>query len=182
MAFFLPAGYEVITVLYDHAVKFGNFVRAIRQVGIQGDNYFPESCAETRLQGGRLPKVPVEPDSLDVWIALIDDPDLLPKAKLIETVPAPKTGYVKEVNAREIGIASVALGAGRMKKGDPIDPAVGFVIHHKVGDRVEKGAPLFTVHANSAERLAEARERALAAHQFSREKVRRLPLFYKTVV
>lgn len=112
----------------------------------------------------------------------VDDPDLLPKAKLIETVPAPKTGYVKEVNAREIGIASAALGAGRMKKGDPIDPAVGFVVHHKVGDRVEKGEPLFTVHADDPERLAEARERALAAHQFSREKVRRLPLFYKTVV
>ena len=112
----------------------------------------------------------------------VDDPELLPKAKLVETVPAPKSGCLKEVNAREIGVASVMLGAGRMKKGDPIDPAVGFVIHHKVGDRVEKGAPLFTVHANSAERLAEARERALAAHQFSREKVRRLPLFYKTVV
>ncbi|HLF00923.1 MAG TPA: pyrimidine-nucleoside phosphorylase [Anaerolineales bacterium] len=115
-------------------------------------------------------------------VTQIDNPDLLPQASLIETVPSPKPGYLKEINARAIGIESVALGGGRAKKGDPIDPAVGIVVHHKVGDRVEKGEPLFTLHANDPAKLAEAREHVLAAHGFSREKVRRLPLFYRTVV
>jgi len=115
-------------------------------------------------------------------VSQVDDVELLPKASLMETVPAPKSGYLKEINAREVGFASVALGAGRLKKGDPIDPAVGIVVHHKVGDRVGKGEPLFTIHANSAERLAEARAQVLAAHRFSRDKVKRLPLFYKTIV
>jgi pyrimidine-nucleoside phosphorylase len=69
-----------------------------------------------------------------------------------------------------------------MKTGDPIDLAVGVVVHRKVGDRVEKGQPLFTIHANDGEKLAEARERVLKAHVFRREKARALPLFYKTVV
>ena len=114
--------------------------------------------------------------------AQVDDPNLLPTASIIETVDAPKNGYLREINAREIGLAAVSLGAGRMKKGDPIDLAVGVLVHHKVGDRVEKGQPLFTVHANHAGKLAEARERVLKAHVFRREKARALPLFYKTVM
>ena len=60
-----------------------------------------------------------------------------------------------------------------------IDHAVGFVIHHKVGDYVEQGAPLFSVHANDAGRQNEARERVLGAHVFSDRRVPPLPLFYK---
>jgi pyrimidine-nucleoside phosphorylase len=75
----------------------------------------------------------------------------------------------------------VDLGAGRARKGDPIDHAVGFVIHHKVGDRVKKGAPLFTIHANDEGKLAAARERVLAAHHIGRQKVEPLPLFYKVL-
>jgi pyrimidine-nucleoside phosphorylase len=77
-----------------------------------------------------------------------------------------------------VGEASVALGAGRAKKGDPVDHAVGLVIHHKVGDRIEQGQPLFTVHAAEESRLAEARRTVLAAHVFSDEPVAPLPLFY----
>lgn len=115
-------------------------------------------------------------------VGQLDNPDLLPKAGLIETVTASKAGYVKEVNAREVGLVSVALGGGRAKKGDAIDPAVGIVVHCKVGDRLAKGDPLFTIHANDAAKLAEAKERLLKAHVLSRDKVRRLPLFYKTVL
>jgi pyrimidine-nucleoside phosphorylase len=56
---------------------------------------------------------------------------------------------------------------------------VGFLIHHKVGDRVEKGQPLFAVHASSREKLAEARDAVLSAHVFSEDPVERLPLFYE---
>ncbi len=73
-------------------------------------------------------------------VAYVDDPDKLPKAKFVEVIKSPESGYLDQVQARIVGEAAVALGAGRAKKGDPIDHAVGFVIHHKVGDKIEKGS------------------------------------------
>jgi pyrimidine-nucleoside phosphorylase len=85
------------------------------------------------------------------------------------------------VNALEIGLTVVELGGGREEKGDPIDHSVGVLVHYKVGDLVQKGIPLFTVHANDEEKLKAARERILAAHTFSDEPVQPLPLFYRRV-
>jgi pyrimidine-nucleoside phosphorylase len=114
-------------------------------------------------------------------IAAVEHPERLPTARLIEDVPSPRTGYLSRVDAREIGLSAVDLGAGRARKEDPIDHAVGLVIHHEVGDRVQKGEPLFTVHANDPDRLAAARDRVLAAHAFSRQRVKPLPLFYRVL-
>ncbi len=111
-------------------------------------------------------------------VSYVDDPDKLPTATLIETVSAPHSGSISQIHARLIGEAAVELGAGRAQKGDPIDYAVGFIIHHKVGDVVEVGDPLFTVHANNPELLARAKSAVLAAHQFSETPVQPLPLFY----
>ena len=111
-------------------------------------------------------------------VSFVDNPDKFPKAKLVDVVKAPRSGFISQVHARSVGEASVALGAGRAKKGDPVDHAVGFVIHHKVGDQVEEGQPLFTIHANDAEKSAEARVSALKAHVFSDSPVSVLPLFY----
>jgi thymidine phosphorylase len=55
------------------------------------------------------------------------------------------------------------------------------LVHHKVGDPVQEGRPLFTVHASDQEKLAAARERVLAAHTFSDEAVQSLPLFYRRI-
>jgi pyrimidine-nucleoside phosphorylase len=114
-------------------------------------------------------------------VTCVDDPSKLPQAPLVEDVRAPKGGYLKEVNAQVVGETSVELGAGRAKKGDPIDHAVGIVIHHKVGDKVEKGETLFTLHANDQTKLDAARGRVLAAHVWSPKKTKPLPLFYGTV-
>ena len=114
-------------------------------------------------------------------VGVIDAPERLPQAALIEVVRAPRAGVVKQIDAREVGLAAVDLGAGRHKKSDAIDYAVGFVIHHKVGDRVAKGDPLFTVHANDKARLKTARERVAAAHVISGGKVAPLPLFYGVI-
>ncbi|HID89962.1 MAG TPA: thymidine phosphorylase [Anaerolineae bacterium] len=111
-------------------------------------------------------------------LSVVDDPDRLPRARLIEPAPAPAGGYLQRVNAAEVGLAVVDLGGGREKKEDTIDHAVGVVTHHKVGDRIEKGEPLFTIHANDEHRLAMARERLLAAHTIGPEPVEPLPLFY----
>ncbi len=114
-------------------------------------------------------------------VRYIDEPERLPQARLIEPVPAPRSGYLATVNAREVGTAVVELGGGRQKKGDPIDHSVGVIVHYKVGDLVQKNTPLFTVHANDEEKLVAARERVLAAHSFSDAPVQRLPLFYRRV-
>jgi pyrimidine-nucleoside phosphorylase len=109
----------------------------------------------------------------------VDDISKFPRAEQIDAVKAPRSGYLAEIQARTVGEAAVVLGAGRARKADPVDHAVGFLIHHKVGDLVEKGEALFTVHASSAEKLAEAREAVLSAHVFSEQPVERLPLFYE---
>ncbi|MBP7690919.1 MAG: thymidine phosphorylase [Anaerolineales bacterium] len=114
-------------------------------------------------------------------VRVVDEPERLPRAAYIEMVPAPRTGYVAEIHAGEIGLTAVDLGAGRAKKGDALDYAAGLVIHHKVGGRVQRGEPLFTVHAGDPAKLAAAKARALAAHKFSRRPVEPLPLFYKVL-
>jgi pyrimidine-nucleoside phosphorylase len=111
-------------------------------------------------------------------VSYVDDTSRFPRAEYVEVVESPRNGYVAQIQARSVGEAAVALGAGRARKSDPVDHAVGFVIHHKVGDQVEKGEPLFTIHANDREKLAEAREAVLSAHAFNEEPVERLPLFY----
>ena len=114
-------------------------------------------------------------------VSFIDHPENLAKAPFIENVPATEDGYITEINAQTVGETSVELGAGRVKKGDPIDPAVGIVIHHKVGDRLKKGDVLFTIHANDRGKLEAAKTRLLEAHKWSDTACEPLPLFYGVV-
>jgi pyrimidine-nucleoside phosphorylase len=114
-------------------------------------------------------------------VSYVDDPDKLPRADLIETVPAPQDGCISGINARIVGETAVELGAGRAKKGDPIDPAVGIEIHRNVGDLIKAGDALFTVHANDQGSLEQAKAALLKAHTFSDEAVEPLPLFYGVV-
>ena len=111
-------------------------------------------------------------------VSYVDDPSKFPRAQFTEVVESPRNGYLAQIQARSVGEAAVTLGAGRAKKSDSIDHAVGFIIHHKVGDMVEKGEPLFTIHANDESKLADAREAVLAAHSFSTAEIAPLPLFY----
>lgn len=111
-------------------------------------------------------------------VSYIDEPDKLPKAWIVEVVELPQSGYLAQIDARGVGEAAVALGTGRAKKTDTVDHAVGFIIHHKVGDRVAAGEPLFTIHANDPQKGVEARKNVLAAHVFSPTPVPPLQLFY----
>lgn len=111
-------------------------------------------------------------------VGYIDHPEKMAQASLLETLPAEHAGYLAQVNARMIGEASVILGAGRAKKGDAIDHAVGIMVLHKVGDQVKEGEPLFVIHANDPEKLRVAKEMCLAALKWSNEPVAPLPLFY----
>jgi pyrimidine-nucleoside phosphorylase len=114
-------------------------------------------------------------------ISFVDDPGKLAHASIIETVTAPVDGYVAEVHARKVGEAAILLGAGRAKKGDAIDPAVGIMVHVKVGDQVKKGQPLFTIHANNQALVDPVRGNLLQALAWSQVPVQPLPLFYGIV-
>lgn len=80
--------------------------------------------------------------------SIVEDTSKLPQAKYKIKLPALKSGYVFRMVANEIGIASMLLGAGRATKDDKIDLAVGIVLHKKIGDKVEKGESLLTIHSN----------------------------------
>jgi pyrimidine-nucleoside phosphorylase len=114
-------------------------------------------------------------------LAYVDDPERLPAARCRREVQAPRGGYVAAVNAREIGLTSMLLGGGRAKKGDQIDHAVGIVLQAKIGDRLEAGDPLLTVHANDEAKVPGARQRLLAAYEWSDEPVTPPPLIHQIV-
>lgn len=87
----------------------------------------------------------------------------LGKAPVVREVPAPKLGWVSRLDAETVGRAVIAMGGGRRKKEDPIDPLVGIELHAAIGTKVEKGQPLFTLHAASEESAKEATGRILNA-------------------
>jgi pyrimidine-nucleoside phosphorylase len=88
---------------------------------------------------------------------VIGDPRRLPQAQHQSPFPSPSSGFVNSIQCEQVGIASLVLGGGREKKEDLIDPAVGLILHKKVGDSVRQGEPLCTIRYNSDARLADAR-------------------------
>jgi pyrimidine-nucleoside phosphorylase len=113
--------------------------------------------------------------------SVLGDPPSMAMATIVEPVPAPCGGQVAGIDAREVGLAAVDLGAGRERKGAPIDHAVGFVFHAKVGDRVSPGDALFTVHASDPKRCAQARQRVLQAYRWTETEVEPPPLVYEVI-
>jgi pyrimidine-nucleoside phosphorylase len=89
--------------------------------------------------------------------AIVEDPSLLPGPDHVDEILATRSGFVTRCDAYTAGTAAVRLGAGRAKKEDDIDPAVGITILNKVGDPVEKGEPLARIGWNEQSRLEAAR-------------------------
>jgi thymidine phosphorylase len=87
-----------------------------------------------------------------------DDPRRLPQSRHTIDLASPRQGWIAAIACEQVGVAGVVLGGGREKKEDAVDPAVGIVLHKKVGDAVAEGEPLCTVCYNSDARLSEARE------------------------
>ncbi len=122
------------------------------------------------------------------WIAaqggdvqMVIDPQKLPTSAIQRQILAPQTGYLHQVHAEKVGLAAVLLGAGRAKKGDPIDYGVGIEVLGKVGQMVQKGEPLFIVHANDEQTLHQAQEMLLEAIVIKENPVEPLPHFYGVI-
>ncbi|HLA86592.1 MAG TPA: thymidine phosphorylase [Anaerolineales bacterium] len=154
-----------------HVLMLGKRAKDLNEGRVMAEKSIADGSALEKL------RVLVQAQGGDV--SYVDDASKFELAKYVEVVNAPRSGFISQVHARIVGEASVALGAGRAKKGDTVDHAVGFVIHKKVGDKVQKGEPLVEIHANDEDKLAEARKALLVAHQIVAEIVPPLPLFYE---
>jgi len=140
------------------------------------------TIAEEKLKGGSaLEKFKELVQAQDGDVSYIDDPSKLPYALIQHAVTADMTGYVAKLHARTVGETAVDLGAGRAKKTDVIDPAVGIIVHKKVGDEVVKGEAIFTILSNSEINVAPAEKRLKNAVQISTVSQEPLPLFYGVI-
>ena len=109
------------------------------------------------------------------------DTSLLPKAEEKIEVAAERDGYVSRIVTDNIGYAAKALGAGRTRKEDPVDPAVGLVMNVRLGDYVKKGQSLVTLHVNGGRGLTEAETKVREAIELSSEKPALPKLIYEEV-
>jgi pyrimidine-nucleoside phosphorylase len=94
---------------------------------------------------------------------VVDDPSLLPATKQRHAIRATRDGSITSIDALEVGLAGVALGAGRTKSDDVVDPAVGFVFERTVGDSVRAGDVIAWVHGDDEARASQAAQRVGAA-------------------
>ncbi|CDQ39745.1 MULTISPECIES: pyrimidine-nucleoside phosphorylase [Virgibacillus] len=111
---------------------------------------------------------------------VVDHPDSLPQATYKVELPAKTSGSVANIIADDIGTAAMMLGAGRATKESTIDLAVGIVLHKKIGDTVDAGEPLLTIHSNSEE-VEEVKEKLYKSISITKEAVEAPTLIYDTV-
>ena len=113
------------------------------------------------------------------WVRAQDgDPrrEALPTAAVVRPVPAPAAGYVGAIATTAVGLAALHLGAGRVRKEDAIDHAVGVVCLAKRGDPVESGSPIAEVHASDEESAARAVDEVTAAYSIVDVEPERRPI------
>jgi len=180
-------------------------VEAVSTLQGHGPADFSEHClvvASEMLMLGRLADTPDKArhilldiisrgqalDKFAEWIAaqqgdarIAEQPGLLPRAPVIADLEAPVAGYVTGVDAREVGLVAGALGAGRERKGQHVDPAVGLVMHVKIGQLVRQGEPLVQIHARSQEAVREAKQRLADAITLGAESVQPPPTIYAVI-
>lgn len=111
----------------------------------------------------------------------IEQPALLPTAPVRSMLVAPRSGYIATIQAEQIGLISMRLGAGRFKKGEQIDHRTGLVLQAKVGDRCRAGEPLVEVHARSEAEVAAVQQTLLACYSWSDAPVTVGPLVYDII-
>jgi pyrimidine-nucleoside phosphorylase len=128
---------------------------------------FEKFCEVTQLQGG-------DSESLR-------DTRKLPRPRNQKQVRSRRAGVVQEINCEQIGVASLVLGGGREKKEDAIDPAVGLILHKKLGNKIAEGEPICTLHYNSDARLAEAESLIHSSYRMGTGVVAARPLIHRVI-
>jgi len=127
--------------------------RKLAQQMIANGLAFEKFCEVTQLQDGNA--------------EALRDIRKLPTARSRREIRSETAGYIQTINCEQVGIASLVLGGGREKKEDSIDPAVGIVLHKKVGDAIAKNEPICTLHYNADARLGEAESLVRSSYAIS---------------
>lgn len=112
---------------------------------------------------------------------VIDSSGAFKQPKISVDIISEREGYISRTDAERVGIASVILGAGREKKGDPIDPSAGIILKKKTGDSVSKGDVLATFYTDDETRIDVAKREFLDALIFGNEKPSKQKLIYKII-
>jgi pyrimidine-nucleoside phosphorylase len=113
--------------------------------------------------------------------AVASRPEILPQAPVRVTWASPEDGFVTRVDAYEIGVATVELGAGRTKIDDDVDPAVGVELLARRGDAVQRGQPVAEIHGRSEEAAQRTLTRLRSAYDFGEVPPEDLPLVWRRV-
>jgi pyrimidine-nucleoside phosphorylase len=109
---------------------------------------------------------------------LVDEPEHLPHAQFTAEIVSPHAGYVVRISSEDLGRASVMLGGGRERAEDRVDPAAGLTLDAKLGDHVEKGTRVATLHYNAHSRLPAAKALAEESYVIRPEPIVRAPLVH----
>ena len=109
------------------------------------------------------------------------DPAVLPEAPVVRVVRAPRDGFVRALRARQVAAVAMTLGAGRERKEDPVDHAVGVVCHAKRGDQVGADEPLAEIHARSDDAADSAEVDLLAAYEIGDDEPGQQPLIIEVI-
>jgi pyrimidine-nucleoside phosphorylase len=113
---------------------------------------------------------------------VLDDPKNLPQSRSTLIVSSSRNGYLASLQCEQLGTACVILGGGRERKEDSVDPAVGIVLHKKVGDSVAMGERLATIHYNSEARATLARRLIEQSYQISdSSSIEKRPLIHRVI-
>lgn len=135
---------------------------------------------ESIESGAALEKLKTLIESQGGDASVIDAPEKLPKAKYQIELQAKEAGYIKAIDANRVGVASLLLGAGRMTKDSVIDLSVGVVLQKKIGDYVNEGDTLITIHSNDKD-IAQVKNKLYSSFQMSDKKVSSPTLIYEII-
>lgn len=140
-----------------------------------------ESLTAALLSGQGFIKLRSMLEAMGGDVGYVDDPELLVKVSRVVPVYPKANGYIGAIDARSLGIAAALLGAGRFRKDDVIDPAVGILMNKRYGDWVSEKEPFAYMYVNKEDNLEEARSMLVSAVEITSEAPEELPLIYDVI-
>ena len=154
----------------------------LTEAGVAADTAAARAMLQETIDSGKaLDKLAQLVAAQDGEAKDVYDTARLPLAPVQLEVPSAVSGYLSHIECEKVGLISMHLGGGRATKESAIDLSVGLVLHKKVGDRVEQGESLGTIHASTMDKAQEAAELLRACCSFSDEPVQR-PAFIKAII
>lgn len=165
--------YQVCMLLASHMLLLGGLANDAAEA--------EEKLTQALRSGAGFAKLQAMVCALGAKPGCLEDMDALCKTRRLVPVALEQSGYIANMAAAHIGTAAQLLGAGRAKKTDVIDPAVGLIMHKRRGDYLKAGEPLATLYVNDETRLAEAMNTLRGAITLSKEPPEAAPMVYEVV-